>query len=215
MKLIINAICLLIALAWCVKSNWDYEPIIVSIGLFSTLIYQGVKGNKASIKGDGNKVIQGGEGDNNATNIKGNENTVIQQGAGDKTKRKKKAESESMSASTPLSKVRALIAEDKLSAALKQMQILLDNSPLLDELIQQSGRFHHIHRQIRLGTVSQTDATLTRNQIRESLLDLLREVEEQQGKQPAIRQEMEKFVANIQKADKIYNIDHIDNANFS
>jgi len=141
-----------------------------------------------------------------------------------------------MNKPTLLSEIRDLIAKDKLSAALQQTQILLANSPLLDEAIQQSARFQNIRRQIRLGTVSHENATLTRNQIRTGLLDLLREIDVQ-SKQPAIRHEIEKSITNnknvvtgniqaggdvrigdkttTQNADKIYNIDHIDNANFS
>ena len=152
MRLIINAICLLIALAWCVKSNWDYEPVIVSIGLLSTLMYQGFRENQGSIRKNGSES------------------------GGDK--------------SMSLSAIRDLIAKDELSEALKQIRILLRNSPLLDKAIQQSGRFHHLQKHIDLGTVDYKDATLDRNQIRASLLALLREIEAQSSANPLIEQEV-------------------------
>lgn len=113
--------------------------------------------------------------------------------------------------------IRNLIAEDKLQDALQQIRKLLDNSSLLDEAILQSARWHDIRRHIRVGTIKPLEAALTQNQIRAGLLDLLREIEKQE-ENPAIREEIEKHAAGmniIQNADKIYNIDQIDNANFS
>jgi len=131
--------------------------------------------------------------------------------------------------------IRNLIAQNELPAALKQLRLLLENSPKLDEALLQSARFHDIRRQIRLGVVSHAEENLTQNQIRTGLLDLLREVEE-----PILKQEMERAISIVkgknvvvgstisaggnvhigdkivhQTADKIYNIDKIDTANFS
>jgi len=135
--------------------------------------------------------------------------------------------------------IRNLIAQNELPAALKQLRLLLENSPKLDEAILQSARFHDIRRQIPLGVVSHAEANLTQNQIRHGLLDLLREIEEQSEK-PILKQEMERAISIVngknvvvgstisaggnveigdrilhQTADKIYNIDKIDTANFS
>ena len=74
-------------------------------------------------------------------------------------------------------RIRAFIASDELPAALDLLRKLLANSPLLDEALHQSGRFENIRQQIRLGTVSASDANLTQNQIRAALLDLVREIE--------------------------------------
>ena len=86
-----------------------------------------------------------------------------------------------MNTQTLLTQLRDLIASNELPAALTQLHTLLDNSPLLDEVILQSGRFHAIRQQIRLGVVNHAEATLTQNQIRAGLLDLLLEVEQQVG----------------------------------
>jgi len=135
--------------------------------------------------------------------------------------------------------IRDLIAHNDLPAALQQLRVLLENSPLLDEAILQMARFEDIRKQIRLGMVGHAEATLTQNQIRESLLDLLKVVEAQ-AKKPAVKAEMDAAVSvmnsknvvigstisaggnvhigdktTIQNAEKIYNIDKIDNANFS
>ena len=114
--------------------------------------------------------------------------------------------------------IRTLIANDDLSAAFQHLHKLLANSPKLDESIIQSARFHDIRRGIRLGIVSCAEANLTKSQIRDGLLDLLREIESQ-GMQPGIRKEVKQAVATqktiIQNAKKIYNINTIDNANFS
>ncbi|MDX2285619.1 MAG: SUMF1/EgtB/PvdO family nonheme iron enzyme [Bacteroidia bacterium] len=73
--------------------------------------------------------------------------------------------------------IRSQIARDDLDGALKQLQLLLEGSPLLDEAILHAGSFADIRKQIRLGTVSSADAALTRSKIRAGLLDLLQEIE--------------------------------------
>ncbi|MBL7805394.1 MAG: hypothetical protein JNL02_16765 [Saprospiraceae bacterium] len=146
-----------------------------------------------------------------------------------------------MTPNTCFTRLRELIARDELPEALGLLRELLAHSPRLDEALHQSGRFENIRRQIRLGTVSPADANLTQNQIRAALLDMVREIETQ-GATPALQEEIEQAIsivgsknvvagANIsaggdvhigdkttqitQNAEKIYNIDHIDNANFS
>jgi hypothetical protein len=75
-------------------------------------------------------------------------------------------------------KIKNAIASDELTVALKLLRDFLDNSKHLDEAIHHSGRFQYIRRQIRLGVVSHAEATLTQNQIRFGLLDLLNEIEQ-------------------------------------
>ena len=140
---------------------------------------------------------------------------------------------------------RDLIAHDELPTALEKLRTLLENSPKLDEVLLQSGRFHDIRKQIRLGVLSHAEANLTQNQIRAGLLELLREIEEstaESSSQPdaaMLRAEMEHAISIVnsknvvtgtitasgdvhigdknitQNAEKIYNIDKIDQANFS
>lgn len=123
-----------------------------------------------------------------------------------------------MNNKTLFSHLRDLIARDELPAALRQLCTLLNNSPKLDEAILQSGRFEAIRREIRLGVVSHAEASLTQNEIRAGLLDLISEIKAQEEEMPDIRTEVEKYgngITVIQNADKIYNINKIDNANFS
>ena len=115
--------------------------------------------------------------------------------------------------------VKQLIAEDNLAEALSQLQAFLSDSPKLDEIILQTARFSDIRRQIRLGLSDSQEANLTKNQIRAGLLDLLNELEKQdtqeQGNQA---HEGAKTTVNKtinQTAEKIYNIEKIDKADFS
>lgn len=97
---------------------------------------------------------------------------------------------------TFFSTIRELIAKDEIAAALKQLQILLENSPQLDEIIQQSARFNAIRKQIRQGIVSHEDANVTQNQIKAGLIEFLRETETQ-SEQPAIQQEIEQAISIV------------------
>ncbi|MDX2249734.1 MAG: NB-ARC domain-containing protein, partial [Bacteroidia bacterium] len=89
--------------------------------------------------------------------------------------------------------IRDAIARNDLTEALKLLRTLLDNSPQLDEILVQSGRFHAIRKQIRLGLVSHAEASIAHAQILAGLTDLLREIEEQSQK-PAIRQEIAQVI---------------------
>ena len=114
--------------------------------------------------------------------------------------------------------VRELIRTDDLPEALRLLQELLKNSPKLNEVLLQSARWSDISRQIRLGLVDFNQASLTKSQIRAGLLELLAEIETQENTVPEVRGELERFAAGktiVQQAEKIYNIEKIDNANFS
>ncbi|HOY18409.1 MAG TPA: hypothetical protein PLC89_13975 [Haliscomenobacter sp.] len=78
--------------------------------------------------------------------------------------------------------IRNLIAQDDLIPALQKLRGALENAPQLNEILQQSGRFQYIRKQIRLGTVSHAEAILTQNQIRFGILDLLTEIESEGAK---------------------------------
>lgn len=116
-----------------------------------------------------------------------------------------------------LQALRELIAKNELGEALQQLQQLLNNSPQLDEALHQSGRYEAIRQQIRMGTVSQSEAQLTENQIRAGLLEFIQQLEKEELGDAA-RQELQQHAAStniIQRADKIYNIGNIDQADFS
>lgn len=114
--------------------------------------------------------------------------------------------------------IRNLIAANEMQKALEQLRIFFDNSPILKEIIQQWGRYDSIKQQLRMGIASLEDARMEENKIRVGLLELLDHIE--QGKdskhlEEELKEVAEKHKTIIQNAEKIYNIDHIDNANFS
>jgi len=100
--------------------------------------------------------------------------------------------------------IRNLIAKDDLTMAIVGLKVLLDNTPLLNEILHQSGRFENIRKQIRLGTVSYSEANLTQNQIRAGLLELVSEME-QQDKTPTIRTEIEHAVSMVNSKNILVN----------
>ncbi|MFN0200106.1 MAG: hypothetical protein ACKVTZ_01215 [Bacteroidia bacterium] len=116
------------------------------------------------------------------------------------------------------SQIRSLMEQDNLSTAISQLSTFLKESTLLDEAIQQSARYTDVMRQIRLGVVKLEDANVEKAKIRLAILDLLRIMEdnsETPNQQPKAEKPAKEGKTIIQNADKIYNIDHIDNANFS
>lgn len=88
-------------------------------------------------------------------------------------------------------RIGSLIGKDDLKTAIKEMSHLLKNSNKLDEVILQSARFNDLSQQIRLGTILTENATVSKNQIRFALLDLLRDVEQNATADPSIRAEVE------------------------
>lgn len=115
---------------------------------------------------------------------------------------------------TFIAAIRKLIAKDDLKQALLQLKTFFEHSSKLDEVILQSARFEAIRKHIRLGMVNMKDSNVELNQITAGILDLLRSVEEE-AEQPDWSEEVKKTAKTvIQQAPKIYNIDHIDNANF-
>lgn len=114
--------------------------------------------------------------------------------------------------------IRQLIANNKLKTAFQQIQELLINNPDLDIAILQSARYQGIQNQINSGVITHENAEVAKNQIRASLLDLLRNIENFDENSPPTDEEnttAPKDTATVQKADKIYNINNIDQANFS
>lgn len=138
-----------------------------------------------------------------------------------------------------IANIKNLIGRDELPAALQQLRDMLANSSRLDEVLQLSGRFESLRRQVRLGTLGHAEANITQNQIRAALLELVDGIEPRDtASEAAAKDQSAISVENakntvigstitaggdvhigdkiiIQQADKIYNIDKIDNANFS
>ncbi len=117
-----------------------------------------------------------------------------------------------------LIEIRSLIARDEVDTALEKMQDLLQNSSYSNEFILQSARWSDVSRQVRLGLVNSNQADQAKNHVREELIKLLRKIELSESFSPPAPEEDEKHdseEAIIQRAEKIYNIKKIDQANFS
>ena len=100
---------------------------------------------------------------------------------------------------TFIAHIRDLLAKDDVQTAIQQVSALLKDSPLLDEAVQQSARYNNVMQQIRLGLVDFSSANIAQNQIRHGILELLREIEEQEVKTPDIKAEVERFAVKIEK----------------
>ncbi|NUO03390.1 MAG: ATP-binding protein, partial [Saprospiraceae bacterium] len=87
--------------------------------------------------------------------------------------------------------IKALVAKHDLKEALRQLRLLLENSPALEEALQQEERFRDIRRQIRLGLVDEEQANLLHNQISAAILELLRELDSPESLQPSVRAQVE------------------------
>jgi hypothetical protein len=108
--------------------------------------------------------------------------------------------------------IRDLIAKDDLATAIARLRELLDNTPLLDEVLQQSGRFENIRKQIRLGVVSHDEANLAQNKIRAALLELVGEIEHIRGvsnpsdvENTALRRELESAISIVHSKNVVAN----------
>ena len=95
--------------------------------------------------------------------------------------------------------IRDLIGKDEFAPAIQQLSALLKDSPHLDEAVQQSARYNNVLKQIRLGLVDFESANIAQNQIRYGVLELLREIEEQEQAQPSIKAEVERYAVKIEK----------------
>ena len=89
--------------------------------------------------------------------------------------------------------IRELIGKGNLKSALNQVRQLLKNSPKLDDALLQSARFNNLLNDIKLGVLDYEKANTTKTQINKGLLDILREIEEQEA-QPAIHAEIENAI---------------------
>lgn len=95
-----------------------------------------------------------------------------------------------------LQNIRDLIAKDDVTSAIAWIKELLAHTPLLNEVLHQSGRYENIAKQIRLGTVNPKEAHLELNQIRAALLDLVAEIEKQ-GEGAPLHKEIKRAVSVV------------------
>ena len=95
--------------------------------------------------------------------------------------------------------IRDLIGKDDFKTAIQQLSVLLKDSPFLDEAVQQSARYSNVMQQIRLGLVDYEAADIAQNQIRYGILELLREIEEQEQSKPSVKAEVERYTVKFEK----------------
>ena len=86
--------------------------------------------------------------------------------------------------------IRELISNGDLRTALTQLRLLLRNSPNLDNVLQ-SARFNDLLTSIKLGTIGNEEASVTKVQISKGILEMLRNIEVRE-KQPDIHADIEK-----------------------
>ena len=93
-----------------------------------------------------------------------------------------------------LNHIRVLIGESDLKTAFSQLKRFLKDSPKLDEALMHSARFQDVMHHIHLGTIDFDKANVTKNQINQGVLELLREIETQ-GKVMGVQMEMEEAIS--------------------
>lgn len=106
-----------------------------------------------------------------------------------------------------------LLAEGKTAQVLDALRSLsLADKVLVNTILQTAARFSEHEREQHAGLLTHEQAGLERNRITAAVLHIIEQLPEEdlQGSQ---NEQGGKTV--IQHADKIYNIGHIDNANFS
>ncbi len=96
-------------------------------------------------------------------------------------------------------KVNDLISKNKFKDAIKLMRELLQESPQLNEVLAQSGRFQELERQERLGIVDYQNANIEKNKIRYALLGLIEDIRENIEGDNTIKREFESI-----QPEKIY-----------
>ncbi len=95
-----------------------------------------------------------------------------------------------------IQEIKENIANNKLEEAIRLLKKLLDGAKALDELILQSGRHVDIMQQIRLGTINHSEATITKNQIRLGLVQLLQDIQKHR-EEPRLLQEIDQVARRI------------------
>lgn len=114
--------------------------------------------------------------------------------------------------------IRDAVRRDKIEIALKLLQELLSGADELTEVLSYSGRYEAVKKDIRLGTVNWEKSSQEKNSIRLAILDFLTELEIEEmcnDSFKSVTQQASSSPEFHQQADKIYNITHIEKAEFS
>ena len=143
-----------------------------------------------------------------------------------------------MATASTVEDIRTAISQGNVQEALAKMKVMFSDTPRLKEVLHQSGRYQRIQEQIRTGSVSFGEATITENQLSKAMLDLLDEVALTAKEDPAIQEGLQRIALResknvvggdvlaegstvtvgdrntIQQAEKIYNIERVDRGTF-
>jgi len=92
-----------------------------------------------------------------------------------------------------IDQIRTLISQNKIKAAITEMQQLLKGSPAFDEIILQSSRYNEVMKSIRMGTISHEISSVELRKIDYALIDMLRELEDNYVTNAALQSEINDF----------------------
>lgn len=109
-----------------------------------------------------------------------------------------------------------LIADNKLDKVIAQLlQVGQSDIDLKKEVVLLSNRFAENERKDKMNITDSKDYNVERNRIIDALLYVIDKLPDDIEVQNTATENTPKGNMTIQNADKIYNIQHIDNANFS
>ncbi|MEM6698639.1 MAG: hypothetical protein AAF599_09610 [Bacteroidota bacterium] len=100
-----------------------------------------------------------------------------------------------MNSETYAKQLRELIIKDDLPTVFQKLRHFLDDTPLLKRTLLQNARFNELTRKIHMGTISYEAASVDKNQIRASLLDIIQALENPQQYTPEVQKEIEQQAA--------------------
>ncbi len=112
--------------------------------------------------------------------------------------------------------LQTLLAEGKTAQVLAELRKLsLSDSELTNAILQTSARFAEMERQQHAGTLAQTELGIERNKINAALLAMIDRLDDGVGVTSSQTAATTAPQTIVQNAEKIYNINHIDKADFS
>lgn len=118
--------------------------------------------------------------------------------------------------STKKSELLQLIQNAKIESAIQKfLAYAADDSDMQDELSLLSAQYTLNEKKNNRNTIAQSDYQLAWNKVSNALIALVKQWEEPADTPSSPTPDTSKSNTTIQHADKIYNIQHIDNANFS
>jgi len=81
-----------------------------------------------------------------------------------------------------LENIKSLIAEDNLIEAIEKLNTIINDDSQLNELVIQSARIHELSKELRIGIISNEDASIIKNKIRSGVLELISIIKSKRNK---------------------------------